>query len=388
MAQTVSATIKGPNGPLDLVLGQATPEQQAPCYELAAAAFVPQISPSVIVEHGESVSQHPLVRNNGSRFWCISLANDPLTVIAMCGTLYRPLLVRDSQSMREEKGYCIFMVATHTQYRRLGLAKMIMKQVTEWLDGAGGAAASMLYTSVGDVSVVTQVQMGVGWCADRCLSQFYVGMGWDMLPCIVSTITNLTGSFQASDHKSLPSSRLLSNDEIPELCNRDVKDLKDNFEKATVSADEVHLAVLPTPDMINYLQNWGDVLTLKMQGKTPEVHGAICEAADTWIYWHHSIDKLVITRVRTPPGNNQASSEALASLFLYALAEAQKLGLSKVTVWEPSVELLGGLELIKKGSSIEVQTGPRSNSITSVRWKDSDKTKKIILHLNESYAAS
>lgn len=212
-------------------------------------------------------------------------------------------------------------------------------------------------------------------------------MGWEMIPSIVSNITHLSGAFQATGHTSLPSSRLLSDAEIPDLCNRDVADLKANFEKATVGVDEVHLAVLPTPDIITYLHEWGDVLNIKTRGKTPQVHGAICETADSWIYWHHGLDKLVITRVRTTP-KSQGSSEALASLLLHALDEAQKWGFSNVTAWEPSSELLSALEFIKENFHIEVQTEKRPRSITSVRWKGSDQTKKTILHLNESYAAS
>jgi len=213
-------------------------------------------------------------------------------------------------------------------------------------------------------------------------------MGWEMIPSIVSTITHSSGTFQAYEHKDLPSTRLLSDEEIPALCDRDVADLKDSFQKATVEADEVYLAVLPTPDMISYLHKWGDVLNFKIRGKTPEVHGAICDAADTWIYWYHGFDKILISRVRIPPEGSQGTSDALASLLLHALNEARKWGFPKVTAWDPSPELLVALELIKKRLDVEVQTGQRPNSITSVRWKDPDHTKKTILYLNETYAAS
>lgn len=367
MALSMSTVIKGPNGPLNIVFGEGAPDQKVSWCEVAAAAFAPQVPASVFVEHGDALSQHELARNKGIRYWCISLEDDPASVLAMCGTIRRPLLVQDSESLREEDGYCVFMVATHPQYRRLGLAKMLMSRVAEWLDGPGGAAVSMLYTSVGN---------------------FYVSMGWEMIPSIVSTITPSSGIFQVSEHTGLPSTRLLSDEEIPALCDRDVADLKDSFEKATVEADEVHLAVLPTPDMITYLHKWGDVLNLKIRGKTPQVHGAICEATDTWIYWHHGFDKILISRVRTPPESSQVSSDALASLLLHALDEAREWGFSKVTAWEPSSQLLIALELIKKRFDVEVQTEERPNSITSVRWKGSDHAKKTILHLNETYAAS
>lgn len=213
-------------------------------------------------------------------------------------------------------------------------------------------------------------------------------MGWEMIRSIVSTITLPSRAFQGSDHIGLPSTRLLSDEEIPELCNLDVADVKNSFEKATVRADEVHLAVLPTPDMITYLHKWGDVFNLKIHGETPQVHGAICEAADTWIYWHHGLDKLVIMRVRTSPKNGQGSIGALAGLLLHALEETRKRGFSKITVWEPTSDMISALELVKNKFGIDVQTEERPRSITSVRWKGSDQTKKTVLHLNESYAAS
>ncbi|KAH7303499.1 hypothetical protein B0I35DRAFT_364935 [Stachybotrys elegans] len=367
MPQSMPVTINGPDGPLEAILGEATSAQRVACWELASVVFAPQIPASLFVEHLKTMFNHKLVRDNGERYWCISRADDPMTVMAMCGTIRRAFLIRDNESMREEEGFCIFAVATHIQYRRLGLAKMIMKYVSEWLDGDARAPVSMLYTSVGD---------------------FYVSMGWEMLSANASTIRASTGSFGEPSQSGLPFSRFLSDDEMPELCERDVQDLKESFEKVSVGADEVHLAVIPNHDIISYLHEWGDVASAGIQGKTSPNHGAICEAADTWMTWHHRLDKLVITRVRTPPGNKPGDSESLASLLLLAVDEARNLGFSTIVVWEPSEGLLQALELVKNDSTIVVETAARSNSITSVRWKGSNQARKTILHLNENYAAS
>jgi GNAT superfamily N-acetyltransferase len=155
MPQPVSSTIKGPDGPLNIILGEATPAQRAVCWNLSGTVFAPQLPSSVFPEHGEIMFNHELVRDNGERYWCVSLADEPLTVIAMCGTMRRTFLIRDGESTREEIGYCVFAVATHPQYRRLGLAKMVMNYVAEWLDGEAETPVSILYTSVGDVSEAT-----------------------------------------------------------------------------------------------------------------------------------------------------------------------------------------------------------------------------------------
>ncbi|UKZ72415.1 hypothetical protein TrVFT333_000044 [Trichoderma virens FT-333] len=343
MLHSLSATINGPSGPLNVVFGEGTPEQRLSCCEVIVAAFAPSFPASACVEHEEYLSRHPLSLNKGTRFWCISIADNPGTILALCKTIRRRFLVRDSESIHEEDGYCIGTVATHPHYRRLGLATLLIKHVAEWLDGPADAAASMLYTSVGD---------------------FYVG-----------------------NRADLPSTRLLTNEEIPALCMRDVADLNESFKKLSVRPDEVHLAVLPSPEMVTWLHEWGDFLNNKRGGEAPYAHGAICEAADTWIYWHHGFQHLAISRVRTPPGVGLGSPEVLASLLLDALEEAHRWKFPKVVVWEPSPELISAMNLISKKVSVEVETKPRPNSITSLRWKGSDETKKTTIHLNEVYAS-
>lgn len=153
MAQTLptTTTIKGPSGPFNVVLGEATPEQRFPWCEIVTAAFAPSFPASAFEAHEEYLAQHPLTLNQGTRFWCVSLVDDPKVVLAVTKTVRRRFLVKDSESVREEDGYCIGYVGTHPDYRRLGLASLLIKHVAEWLDGPADAAASMLYTSVGDV---------------------------------------------------------------------------------------------------------------------------------------------------------------------------------------------------------------------------------------------
>lgn len=152
-----TATVKGPNGPLNVVLGEAAPEQILPWCGIVTAAFAPSFPGSAFLTQEEYLAQHPLTLNQGTRFWCVYLADDPTTLLAVTKTVRRQFLVRDSESVREETGYCIGYVGTHPDYRRLGLASLLIKHVAEWLDGPADAAASMLYTSVGDVSDVMKI---------------------------------------------------------------------------------------------------------------------------------------------------------------------------------------------------------------------------------------
>lgn len=141
----VASTLDG------VVFGEANPEQQVRCYQLAAMAFGPPLSEADYVEREEYLGQRPLARNKGWRIWCLSLAEDPSEVLATCKTIRKDLVVRDSDGSREEQAYCIASVFTNPRYRGHGFASLLMKHVAEWMDGPGSAAASMLYTIVGDV---------------------------------------------------------------------------------------------------------------------------------------------------------------------------------------------------------------------------------------------
>lgn len=200
---------------------------------------------------------------------------------------------------------------------------------------------------------------------------------------MISNITHPSGEFQPADRAGLPSTRLLTDEEIPALCERDVADLKKSFDELTVGANEAHLAVIPSAEMVSWLHVWGDFLNDKLRGgEAPYPHGTICESANTWIYWHYGFKHLAIDRVV-----GQGSPEVLAALLLDVLDEARKWKFPKITAWEPSPELIKAMELISKRAGVEVETVTRPNSMTSLRWKNADKTKKTTLHLNETYAS-
>lgn len=204
-----------------------------------------------------------------------------------------------------------------------------------------------------------------------------------MIPSMVSNITHPSGEFQSEDRAGLPSTRILTDAEIPALCERDVAELKQNFDKLAVVPDEVHVAVIPSAEMVSWLHVWGDFLNDKLRGgKGPYPHGAICESANTWIYWHYGFKHLAIDRVV-----GQGSPEVLAALLLDVLEEARKWKFPKVVAWEPTPELIKAMDLVSKRAGVEVETAARPNSVTSLRWKNADKSKKTVLHLNETYAS-
>lgn len=139
-------------GPMAIVFGEATPEQQIQCCKLVSAAFGSPLSEEDFLEREKHLGQQPLTRNHGWRCWCLSPPNKPNHVLATCKTIRRNLLVRDASGSREQQGYCISSVVTDSRYRQLGLASFLLKRVAEWMDGPGDGIASMLYCSIGNVS--------------------------------------------------------------------------------------------------------------------------------------------------------------------------------------------------------------------------------------------
>lgn len=146
-------TINGPNGPQEIIFGEATPLQRIQCSKLAATAFRLPLSEADCLEHEEQNSWPPLSHNDGWRFWCLFLAaDDDARVLATCKTIRRNILVRDNSETREEQAYCLASVITDPQYRQYGLATLLLNYLAEWMDGPGDGIASLLYTSIGDVS--------------------------------------------------------------------------------------------------------------------------------------------------------------------------------------------------------------------------------------------
>ncbi|PGG99607.1 hypothetical protein AJ79_08467 [Helicocarpus griseus UAMH5409] len=374
MALPPSISVNGPEGQETMIFSEATPEQLLPCYKLGAVNFAPQLPEKDFIECCEYIGQLPLAQGKGSRFWCLARESNPGHVVAMCKTLHRDLLTRDAAGTREGQGYCIGMVATDARYRRLGLAAFLMNKVAEWMDGPGEGIASMLYSSVGE---------------------FYVDKGWKILPASQSTLS--VGPGTIINRLDLPRTRSLTAEDIPQLCARDIGEMKADFVRHKLAADEVLMAVVPTPKIVTWLHDWMGFFNMKVTGKVQPSKGAICEDAGVWVYWDHRMirQELAIQRVRIVANARGSSTlkieEALAGLLLDALAEAQEWKLPKVVVWNPIPELQRAIHLLKDRFGVEVLDEERTSSnIPSVRWRggNKEKTARVQVYANEYYAWS
>ncbi|KAH8889030.1 hypothetical protein GQ53DRAFT_723820 [Thozetella sp. PMI_491] len=361
-------TFTGPDGPTTATFGEATAEQQIQCLKLAAAAWSTPLSEEDYMERDIFLNQRPLFRDGGGHCWCLFQKDNPLNVFASCKTIPRDILVRDTNGTRKESAFCIASVVTNPRHRKLGLSSLLLKCVADWMDGPGNAAASMLSTSIGD---------------------FYAKRGWKMERPFQSTLSQ-PKTFP-SNEISLPATRPLTSEDIPGLCVRDVDRIQNLFKDLEVGPQEVHMAVAPTTEIITWLQDRAAFTCDKLHGRTPKHHGSLCESADIWIYWIHDFQKqqLAVQRVAGDIGESPEQTEGIAKLFLDALLEAAEWKLPKVVVWNPSAGLLRGIKLLEERYGVEVVTEERiGRSIPSVRWRDSDETRTIVVQLCEFYTWS
>ncbi|KAI0016505.1 hypothetical protein F4780DRAFT_678960 [Xylariomycetidae sp. FL0641] len=308
--------------------------------------------------------------DGGWRFWCLAPAKETERVLATCKTMRRPFLLRDEDGCREQQGYCVTSVVTHPEYRRYGLASLLLEYVGDWMDGGG---PSMLFTSIGD---------------------FYAKRGWQKHPVAQSTLSlSCPGELSVGGPPS-SSTRALARGDIHLLCARDVRDVKHHMEKLPVEPNEVHVAVSPTADIVGWLHSRSYFIALKARGKTPQRYGAICDAADTWMYWYHDFRKqqLWIQRVRAPPEaeDSQMLVEALACLLLDALREAREWELPLVVVRNPQSCVLRAMQQLAaetRGVSLD-HDALTGRSVASVRLGGHAEADTVRLHFNELYAWS
>ncbi|KAI0897080.1 hypothetical protein F4806DRAFT_464104 [Annulohypoxylon nitens] len=374
---TVSIDISTRQGPLSVLFSEAvTPKSRLQCSKLAGTAFGKSLSKAQFLEREALLVAHPLAADTGLRFWSLTLAeanagdDKEAKVLALCKTLHRDLLIRVGEGTRREQGYCICSVVTSDEYRGRGLASVLLKKVAEWMDGEGAAAASMLYSDVGD---------------------FYVSKGWDILDAFQSTLAVPTSLLSSEKRGKLPATRLLSAEEIPALAERDVQDLEDEFRKFDSSSDTTLLTVLPTPDIINWLQTRADFMNTNLASKTPEAKGSICESTGSWIYWFHDLHahKMTIQRAKLPKDqDSETTTQALAALLLSAIEEAARWNTTKVIVWNPGPEIKNATKYLTEEFGIGVEDEKRkSSNIPCLRWKGDEK-KKTKVWPNEYYAWS
>lgn len=371
-------TINTPtDGPIEVVFGEASPEQRVECFKQAGRTFVRSVPEDLWVAAEKQLEQLPLLREKGCRHWCLYRADAPNDIASSLRTIRREVLIRDGDRVRQETGYDISMVATDPKYRGHGLASFLMRKVGDWADGPGAAPVTALYTSVGS---------------------FYVKLGWDLLPApqvsfeLPSGVSRETLQRKREEKQFLPI-RLVGPDEMPNLCNRDVAQLRSQVEAYDLAPDTSLVTTLPIPEQLEWYQEMGKLQSLTWcEGREIEAVGAVCEEADKWILWYQDFNRKELKILREKPGygNPNSTKQSLVQILLHAMEEALSWEgkLLKIVIWDPSPEMLGALEILGK----ELGFAPKSElrdgvNQTSIRWAKGEN-RQTIFWPNEYYACN
>ncbi|KAI8958932.1 hypothetical protein F5Y11DRAFT_334616 [Daldinia sp. FL1419] len=373
MADRKQITIEDARGTLKLAFFEATdPQDRIRCAKLASTAFGKSLTQEGYLEREEYLAKQPLARGTGWRWWCLALIDDPEQVLAMCKTMHRDLLVRDGSAprgeavVRQEQGYCICSVVTSSTYRGRGLASVLLKEVAGWLDGPGNATASILYSDVGD---------------------FYVNKGWNVLAASESILT-VPLSILPKDKAQFPETRPLTADDVPTLCERDVDSLKEDFRKYDLLKGSTLATVLPTADLISWLQARNEYMNSQLCSKPPQIQGSVCESAESWVFWCSDLrhKEIIVQHVKPPRGQNEATStRVLARLLLDAIEEAARWEIPEVSIWNPSPEVYKAIDFLNLELGVKVKNHEREKEhIPCLRWRGAEK-KSIVFSPNEFY---
>ncbi|KAI0160685.1 hypothetical protein GGR57DRAFT_519582 [Xylariaceae sp. FL1272] len=343
-------TIEGPDGPLTVIFAEASPEQRAQCYSLVGAEFGHPLSDDDYREREIYLSERPLTVNGGCRYWCLftELETGHTRVVASCKTIRRQLLLANATcGTWGAVGYCIASVVADPQYRRVGLASLLLQHLVDWMDRFGGATASMLYSSI-DTS---------------------------LLPQEISL--------------SLPQSVLLGRNDIPRLCDLDTASVRNHFGRFVTRGDRTYMAVVPDANTISWLHDRAEFIGQKLYGRAPVHFGAMC--SKIWMYWFHDFRKnqLAIQRVHTPMDSEPSDVHSeLAAGLLDAIDEARRWKFPKVIYWKDSQDMSAAVELLGRQSNIVATKGERLKSRVSVRWgeQSDESSDNVELPLEEFYA--
>ncbi|KAK7977826.1 hypothetical protein PG988_005316 [Apiospora saccharicola] len=364
------------DGPIELVFGEASPGQRVECFKQAGRTFVQGVPEDLWVAAEKQLEQLPLLREKGCWHGCLYKADAPNEIASSLRAIRRKVLIRDGERARQETGYDIAFVATDPKYRGNGLASFLMRKASEWADGPGAASVTTLYTSVGS---------------------FYVKHGWELLPAPQVSFelpSGMSRDFlqrEREERQFLPT-RLVGPDEMPELCNRDVVQLRSQVEAYDLAPDTSLVTTLPIPEQLEWYHEMAKLQSLTWcEGQEVEAVGAVCEEADTWILWYQALSRKQLTILRVKPGygNSDLTKKALVQLLLRAIEEALSWeGMLKVMIWDPSPIVHEALEILGKEMGFAPTSELRDGvNQTSIRWANGEN-RKTVFWPNEYYACN
>lgn len=383
-------------GPADVVFAEATPEQRELSWKLNAPSWAPPLSVADYLGRERHLAQQDLSRNGGCRYWVLHLKSNPITIVASCETLRRPALIASRSadgisppSVRRGFGYGIASVYTNPDYRRRGMAALLLNKVQQFMDN-DGADCSVLYSDIG--------------------KHYYSNLGWNVFPSDQATLHLLSSppSLEPGPNSGLEpfaqtspeATQPLTKDSLLQFCAADEAELEARLSAPPTANggdnDEeegsTRIAFLPTVDQISWQLAREGFITQAMFGVPLTRRGAATADGKAWISWIHDWKekKLKVMRLVTTHGDEAAAErvEALTALLEAALAEASAWGLLQVLVWNPDGKTTVACKAVGNAheDTVKLIMDERpSESIPSLRWKNGADTQDTVWIDNQCY---
>ncbi|KAK4448920.1 hypothetical protein QBC34DRAFT_485324 [Podospora aff. communis PSN243] len=317
----------------NVVLAEATPQQRTLTWELNGASWAGPMSLDEYIGREQALSETTLSANGGTRYFILHHKSDPNLIVSACEVLTKQALVARPSSGRGTAtavdtvpSYGLASIFTPPRFRGQGLASHMLRLVQEEaLDTSLGASFGTLYSDIG--------------------RSFYARLGWPSFP--IPQLTQV---------------KLLTDDDVPELCARDCAHLQAKLERLLGAAaaapagngEKRHVAFLPDFKQMSW-----------------HFARASTVGGDSWVYWDHDLRENKLKILRAVKGQKDGAL-AMQGLLRAALKEAQEWGLPKV--------LVGGGKLALAFDERE------DGSIPSLRWKGGESLGDVVWEENEYYA--
>ncbi|TPX13932.1 uncharacterized protein E0L32_005632 [Thyridium curvatum] len=364
--------------PADIVFAEATPRQQKLAWELNGASWAKPMSIAEYVDREAHLSRQDLAAGGGCRYWVVFPRDRPDEIVAGCESTRKTLLVRRAGlpgEVYQVSAYAIASVYTNPEYRRLGMASLMLRRLQEAMDL--DSEGSALYSDIGKV--------------------YYAQLGWDVFPSDQATLEILDREEaargvvqQQQQQQQQQKTRYLSKDELPALCERDVADLKERL--AGLPDDgKTHIAFSPTWSQVAWHFAREEFMARAMFSRAIERRGAATEDGRSWAIWDHDFreKKLKVQRiVTTRPESEERRVEDVAALLQAAVAEAAAWDLPKVLLWNPDEAFTLGAKGVGNAmeGSVKVIFDERlDGSIPCFRWKGGKDTSATVWEDNYYY---
>lgn len=357
--------------PSEIIFTKATPKQQTLAWELNGVSWAKPMSIENYITREAHLSSQDLTKDGKCTYWVLVLKDDPGSIIASCESTRKTLYIREpGQELRVGNSYAIASVYTNPDYRRLGMASLMLKRLQEEMDKDSDASA--LYSDIGKI--------------------YYGQLGWPAYPSPQATLHITPAKEGDGPYKSPVATRPLRKEDLPPLCERDDADTRARM-AALPDDGKIHVAFAPSLAQIEWqLARESFMVGVIHPGRPIERRGAITEDGESWILWDHDWreNKLKVLRIVTPgPMTEERRAADAAVLLQAAMEEAAAWGLPKVLVWNPDEAITAAVKGVSNenvGLVTVVFDERLDGSIPCLRWKGGKGTENVTWEDNLYYA--